>query len=112
MFNKRFMIEVDMGGVVTFRDTHDRSERRDEGTLPVFSVATEEDAQAIQLTFCRCAYNKDALGNDIYVLNEIGTRALAGKPAELSLSELPGLTQRLHDFIERRELRKLVAQEN
>lgn len=110
MLNKRFMIEVTGGGVLTYQDKLDpeRKPRRVRrggavDTLPIFSVDTEDEARFIQLTFCRCAFEKDAQGNDVYVLNEIGTRAVAGEPAELSASELPGFGVRFQAALERRE---------
>lgn len=118
MLNKRFMIEVTAGGVLTFRDKLDprlpprrRMRRGERETLPIFSVDTEDEAKFIQITFCRCAHEKDERGGDIYVLNEIGTRALAGEPAELSASELPGFAARFQAALERREENLRVTEE-
>ncbi len=71
-FKRRYMIHVCKDGTVTYRDTATKEKVFNGRALPVFSVDTVDDAQAIQIRFCRLQYGSHPLmpGKPWYKLNE------------------------------------------
>lgn len=79
-YGRRFMIHVCKDGTVTYRDKVAREKVFNRVALPVFSVDTADEAERIQVRFCRLQYESHPLmpGKPWYKLNEF-----SGEPEDL-----------------------------
>ncbi len=71
-YKRRYMIHVCKDGTVTYRDAVAREKVFNGRALPVFSVDTIAEAEAIQVRFCKLQYGSHPLmpGKPWYRLNE------------------------------------------
>ena len=60
-YKRRYMIHVCKDGTVTYRDTVTHEKVFNGRALPVFSVDTVEDAERIQIRFCKLQYGHHPL---------------------------------------------------
>lgn len=60
-YNRRFMIHVCKDGTVTYRDKSIGEKVFNGRALPVFSVDTAEEAERIQVRFCKLQYGHHPL---------------------------------------------------
>jgi hypothetical protein len=75
-----------------------------EALMPVYSVDTEEQAKQLQVIFGRLQYrdNTREPGKSWYVLHLLpdGTLLMNREPPYLQISDLPGITKKMHDWYE------------
>jgi hypothetical protein len=75
-----------------------------EALMPVYSVETEEQAKSLQVIFGKLQYrdNTREPGKPWYILHLLpdGTLLMNREPPYLQISDLPGITKKMHDWYE------------
>lgn len=112
-FRRRFMLHVCKDGTVRYRDAHANEPVFNGVALPVYSVDTAEQAQAIQLRFCRLQYGEHPQmprkpWYRISVLRD-GHDPAFTRPAGLEVDDLTGIGEMFKEFHQEMARREHLA---
>jgi hypothetical protein len=105
-FRRRFMVHICKDGTISYRDAHANEPVFNGVALPVLSVDTEEEAQAIQVRFGRCQHGEHPQmpGKPWYRICRLadGTDPAERLGGLLEIDDLAGIGQMFKRFLEQR----------